>query len=55
MDPNAHVRVFHKAIQANGEKNDVNIITLFCSTFCNTISKWGENFMRAHPIVDLKN
>ncbi len=50
IDPDAHVRVFCKAIQANGENNDVNIITLFCFTFRNTISKWGENFMKARPI-----
>ncbi len=46
----AHVCVFCKAIQVNGEKNDVDIFNLFCFTLCNVISKWGENFMRAHPV-----
>jgi hypothetical protein len=50
MDLHAHVRVFHKATQANGEKNDVNIVNFFCFTLCDAISKWGENFMKAHPI-----
>jgi hypothetical protein len=30
-DLDAHVRVFQKAIQANGERNDVDIITYFAS------------------------
>ncbi len=42
---NAHVRVFQKAIQANGERNDPDIVILFCFTLKNAISKWGENFM----------
>jgi hypothetical protein len=45
-----HVHVFCKTIQANGEKNDVDIINIFCFTLCDAISKWGENFMRAHLI-----
>jgi hypothetical protein len=44
MDPNAHVLVFCKAIQANGEKNDVDIINLFCFTLRNAIYKWGIIF-----------
>jgi hypothetical protein len=32
MDSNAHLRVFRKAIKANGEKMDVKIINLFCFT-----------------------
>jgi hypothetical protein len=50
MDLDVHVRIFHKAIHANGEKNDVDIINLFCFTICNAIFVWGENFMKAHPI-----
>ncbi len=50
MDPNVHVRVFCKAIQANGEKKYVDIINLFYFTFCDAISKWGENFMKAHLV-----
>jgi dynactin complex subunit len=44
----AHVKVFQKAIQVNGERNDLNIINLFCFTLRDAISKWGENFMQSH-------
>jgi hypothetical protein len=44
MDLNAHVQVFRKAIQANGEKNDATIINLFCFTLHNAMSEWGKNF-----------
>jgi hypothetical protein len=47
-DPNAHVRVFWKAIQANGEKNDADIVNLFCFTLRDAILEWGENFMQSH-------
>jgi len=50
MNIDAHVHVFRKAIQANGEKYDVNIVNLFCFTLHDPISKKGENFMKAHPI-----
>jgi hypothetical protein len=40
----AHVRVFRKAINANGEKDDANIINLFCFTLHDTILEWGDNF-----------
>jgi len=33
----AHVQVFKKAIQANGEKQDVNIMNLFCFTLMDAI------------------
>jgi hypothetical protein len=54
MDPYVHVCVFHKAIKANGERNDVDIINLFCFTRHDVISEWGENFMEAHPICKFK-
>lgn len=38
MDPNVHVQVFRKAIQANGEKNDVGIVNMFCFTLRDAIS-----------------
>jgi hypothetical protein len=44
----AHVRVFQKAIQANDEKNDADIVNLFYFTLRDAISKWGENFMQSH-------
>ncbi len=50
MHPNVHVCVFCKAIQANGKKNDADIVNLFCFTLHNAISEWGENFVKAHPI-----
>jgi hypothetical protein len=50
MDPNVHVHVFCKAIQANGKKNDVDIINLFCFTLHDAIFKWGDNFMKAHLV-----
>jgi len=51
---NVHVPVFHKAIQANGDKNDVDIINLLCFTCHDAISEWGENLMRAHLIHKFK-
>jgi hypothetical protein len=42
---NANVCIFHKAIQANGEKNNVDIINLFCFTLCDAIFEWGENLL----------
>ncbi len=47
-NPNGHVQVFQKAIQANGERNDLDIVILFCFTLRDAISKWGENFMQSH-------
>jgi hypothetical protein len=54
MDLNAHVHVFCKAIQANGENNDVDIINLFCFTLHDAIFQWGENFMKAHLVCRFK-
>jgi hypothetical protein len=48
-DLDAHVHVFQKVIQTNGEKNDADIINLFYFTIKDAISKWGENFMQSHP------
>jgi hypothetical protein len=50
MDPNTHVRMFHKAIHTNGEKTNVDIVNLFYFTFHDAIFEWGENFMQTHPI-----
>jgi hypothetical protein len=46
IDPNAHIRVFKKAIKANGETMEIGIINLFGFTLKDSISKWGENY---HP------
>jgi hypothetical protein len=43
--PNTHVQVFQKAIHANGEKHDVDIMNLFCFTLKDANPKWGKNFM----------
>ncbi len=48
IDPNTHVQVFQKVIQANDEKNDANIVNLFCFTVRDAILRWGENFMQSH-------
>ncbi len=40
--------MFWKAIQANGEKQDIDIVNMFCLTLRNTILKWGENLMQFH-------
>jgi len=54
MDPNVHVQVFHKATHANEEKNDVDIVNLFCFILHDAISEWGKNFMRAHLVCSFK-
>jgi hypothetical protein len=44
IDLNAHIRVFKKAIKANGEIVEAYIVNLFSFTLQDNISKWGENF-----------
>jgi len=39
-----------QAIQANGEKNDVGIVNMFCFTLHDAILYWGENFIRTHLV-----
>jgi hypothetical protein len=46
--PNANVCIFGKAIHANGENNDVDIVNLFCFTLHDEISKWGKNLLSLH-------
>jgi hypothetical protein len=48
-NPDAHIRVFKKAIKANGETMEANIINLFGFTFKNNIFEWGENYVQDHP------
>jgi len=50
MDPNTHIRMFHKAIHTNGEKINVDVVNLFYFTFHDAISEWGEKFLQTHPI-----
>ncbi len=44
------VPIFCKAIQANGDNNDVDIINLSCFTFHDAISKLEEFFFRTHLV-----
>jgi len=39
--------VFWKVIQVNDEKNDANIVNMFCFTLKDAILEWGENFMQS--------
>jgi hypothetical protein len=47
IDPDPHFWVLWKVIQANGERNDLDKINLFCFTLRDVISEWGENFMQS--------
>jgi hypothetical protein len=49
IDSNAHIKVFKKAIKANGEIVEVDIINLFGFTFGDNIFEWGENYVQDHP------
>jgi hypothetical protein len=49
IDPNAHIKVFLKAIKANGETLEVDIINLFGFTLRDNISQRGENYVQDHP------
>jgi hypothetical protein len=44
----AHVRMFQKAIQGNGEKWDVDIVNLFCFTLRDEFLECGEYFIKFH-------
>jgi hypothetical protein len=47
--PDVHIRVFKKAIKANGEMVEVDIINLIGFTFRDNIFEWGENYIQNHP------
>jgi hypothetical protein len=49
IDLDVHIRVFKKAIKANGETTEVDIINLFGFTFRDNICKCGENYVQDHP------
>ncbi len=40
--------MFWKEFQANGEKQDIEIVNLFCFTLRDTILKWGKKIMQSH-------
>jgi hypothetical protein len=45
IDLNVHVKVFKKAIKANGEIMEADIINQFGFTLRDNISKWGKNYV----------
>jgi hypothetical protein len=49
IHPDAHIRVFKKAIKANGEMVEADIINLFSFTLRDNIFEWGENYVQDHP------
>jgi hypothetical protein len=49
MNLDAHIRVFKKAIKANGETMEINIINLFSFIHRDIIFEWGENYAQNHP------
>jgi hypothetical protein len=48
INPNVHIKIFKKAIKANGETMEVDIINMFGFTFRDSISEWGENYVQNH-------
>lgn len=49
MDPDAHVITFKRALQANGETKDTEIINLFGPTLKKGPQKWYDEFLRSNP------
>jgi hypothetical protein len=49
IDLDAHIKVFKKAIKANGETMETDIINLFGFTLKHNIFYWGENYVQDHP------
>ncbi len=45
----AHIRIFKKAIKANGEIVEVDINNLFGFILKDNISEWGENYVQDYP------
>jgi hypothetical protein len=41
--------MFKKAIKANGEMVEFDIINLFGFTYRDNIFKWGKNYVQDHP------
>jgi len=44
-----HIKVFKKAIKANGETMEVDIMNLFRFTLKDSIFEWGESYVQDHP------
>jgi hypothetical protein len=49
IDLDAHIKVFKKAIKANGEIVEADIINLFGFTPKDNIFKWEGNYVQYHP------
>jgi hypothetical protein len=49
IDPDAHIKVFKKAIKTNGETMEANIINIFGFILRDNIFEWGENYVQDHP------
>jgi len=49
IDLSVHIKIFKKAIKANGKTMEADIIILFGFTFRDNILKWGENYILDHP------
>jgi len=54
-DPNAHIRVFKKAIIVNGETVEFDIINLFGFTLYDSIFEWGETMFKTIQTALLKS
>ncbi len=48
-NPNVHIKVLKKAIKANGEIMEANIINMFGFILIDSIFEWGENYVQDHP------
>jgi hypothetical protein len=49
IDLDVHIRVIKKAIEANVEMVEANIINLFGFTIRDNIFEWGKNYVQNHP------
>jgi hypothetical protein len=49
IDPEVHIKVLKKAIKANGEIMEADIINLFGFTLRDNIFEWGESYVQDHP------
>jgi hypothetical protein len=54
-DLDAQIRIFKKAIKANGEIIEADIVNLFGFILKDNIFEWGENYIQTHPNCTLKS
>jgi hypothetical protein len=48
-NPNAHIKVFQKAIKVNGKTMEIDIINMFGFILKDSMSKWNENYIQHCP------